>query len=267
MRNDRLTAALSDSGMTGAALAAAAGVAPRTVSRWLTDDNNIPRPDTAAAAAAALGTTPDSLWRPIVDEPTPMVDELVTLYPSRAAVPTAKIAGMVRAATDRIDIVAVSALTLWEGVDGLVDLIAEKAVAGVQIRILLADPDARWLSERGEQEGIGELIRARAQLAWAAVRPLRDRPGITLAMHCDAIPATLIRADEDLLVNLHVLGTPDSAAPVLHLRHQPDGRTVGAYLASIDLVANRSTSIAVTSPAARISRRTTALRPVADSAV
>lgn len=262
MRNDALATALQTSGLTGAALAAAAGVAPRTVSRWLADTANIPRPDTAAAVAAALDTTPNRLW-PVGEEPTPTVDELVALYPTRAAVPTAMIAAMVREATDRIDIVAVSALTLWEGVDGLVDLIADRAAAGVQIRILLSDPEAAWLSERGEQEGIGELIRARAQLAWAAVRHLRDRPGITLAMHCDTIPATLIRVDEDLLVNLHVLGTPDAAAPVLHLHHQPAGRTVGAYLSSIDLVANRSTSIA----AARVSWRTTALRPVAGSAV
>ncbi len=262
MRNHRLEEALRARGVTAAALAAAVDVTPKTISRWLADDSCIPHAETRAAVATHLDRPAADLWAAGAGE-LPTGDELLGLYPSRASVPAPLIAELLGSAQSQIDIVAISALSVWESVDGLVDLLRAQAAAGVRIRIVLADPEGDSLSDRGAEESIGELIRARAQLAWAAVRVLRDVPGVTLAMHDAHLPAAIIRADDDLLVNLHILGIADAAAPVLHLRRQPTGRTAGAYLESLDLVANLARPLAAPASRPRRVSRPRTLRPVA----
>lgn len=263
MRNHRLEEALRARGITAAALAAAVDVTPKTISRWLADDSCIPHAETRAAVGTHLDQLATDLWAVAGAGELPIIDELLGLYPSRASVPAPLIAELLRSARNQIDIVAISALSVWQSVDGVVNLLQVQARAGVRIRIVLADPEGDSLSDRGAEESIGELVRARAQLAWAAVRALRDVPGVTLAMHDTHLPAAIIRADDDLLVNLHILGLADAAAPVLHLRRQPTGRTAGAYLESLDLVANLARPLAAPASRPRRVNRPRTLRPVA----
>jgi hypothetical protein len=140
-------------------------------------------------------------------------------------------------AHDRIDILAFSVLYLWETVDGLVPTLIERAGNGVAVRILLADPNGDAVAVRGVEQGLGELARARVQIAWSLLRPLAHVPGIEMGMHDSALHATLLRADDDLLVNQHVFGLPAADSPVMHLQRQEGGRLVDAYLTSLERVA------------------------------
>lgn len=62
-----------------------------------------------------------------------------------------------RAAQHDIGILVYAALFLAEDV-GLVRLLADKARAGVTVRLLLADPNFRRMAERGAEEGIGDAV-------------------------------------------------------------------------------------------------------------
>ena len=169
------------------------------------------------------------------------------------------------AATTRIDILAISAAYLWETVDGLLPTLAARAARGVAVRILLADPDGEAVAVRGAEEGMGELIRARAQIAWALLRPLAGVPGIEMCMHDTTLYAAVLRADDNLLVNPHVFGLPASVAPVMHLRRREGGRVAQTYLTSLERVADLATGIDTATGQPRRLSRPRVLRPVSQS--
>jgi hypothetical protein len=268
MRNYPLVCALRAHELTATDLAAALQVAPKTVQRWIADQTCIPRAATRSRVAEHLGVPGAQLWRTSgADRQAHSHNELVALYPARSAVPAALIGELMAGATDRIDILALSANYLRETVDGLIPALIAGAAAGVAVRILLADPEGDAVSVRGVEEGLGELVRARAQLAWAAVSPLADVPGIELGMHDTTLYATVLRADDDLLVNVHVFGVPASSAPVMHVRRQQGGRLSETYLSSVDRVADLSRPYGFGTAAARSRRisRPRVLRPVGQS--
>ncbi len=235
MRNDRLAFCLQAQSLTVEAMAEAVSVASKTVSRWLADDDVVPHPDTRARVARVLGVPPEKVWRVRADHAP--VTELTTLYPARALVPPSVVGSLMAGAHDRIDILAFSVLYLWETVDGLLPTLIERAGNGVAVRILLADPNGDAVAVRGVEQGLGELARARVQIAWSLLRPLAHVRGIEMGMHDSALHATLLRADDDLLVNQHVFGLPAADSPVMHLRRQEGGRLVDAYLTSLERVA------------------------------
>ncbi len=222
MRNDRLAVCLQAKGLTVEALAKAVSVASKTVSRWLADDCVVPHPETRTRVANILGVPMGQVW-PVGVEHDP-VTELTTLYPARSVVPSSLIASLMAGAHHRIDILAFSVLYLWETVDGLLPTLMERADGGVAVRILLADPNGEAVTVRGVEQGLGELARARVQIAWSLLRPLAHVQGIEMGMHDSALHATVLRADDDLLVNQHVFGIPAADSPVMHLRRQEGGR-------------------------------------------
>lgn len=262
--NHRLAATLDARHIPVLELARALQVVPKTVHRWLGNQSCAPHPSTRAAVARYLDACVDDLWPASVVSSVDdrQTDELTALYPARTAVPPALIGSLMACATDRIDILAISANYLWETVDGLLATLSARAAEGVQVRILLADPDGEALAIRGEEEGMGRLIRARAQLAWAALEPLAGTTGIELLMHDTTLYATVLRADEDLLVNVHVFGLTAAAAPVLHLRRQAGGRVADTYLESLERVANRAVPAGKLNVSSRRINRPRVLRPV-----
>jgi transcriptional regulator with XRE-family HTH domain len=265
--NDRLAATLHATALTVEALADAVPVTPKTVRRWLADDTVVPHPETRTRVANLLGVPIEEIWRRGADESGSRA-ELATLYPARSAVPPSLIGSLMAGATSRIDILAFSVLYLWETVDGLLTTLTDRAITGVAVRILLADPNGDAVAARGGEQGLGELARARVQIAWSLLRPLVGVPGIEMGMHDSALHATLLRADDDLLVNQHVFGLPAADAPVMHLRRQEGGRLVDTYLNSLERVAGLARIAGIepipTGQSRRISRPR-ALRPVSQT--
>jgi transcriptional regulator with XRE-family HTH domain len=263
MRNDRLAVCLQANGLTVEALAKAVSVASKTVSRWLADDCVVPHPETRMRVANILGVPMGQVWSVGVEHDP--VTELTTLYPARSVVPASLIASLMAGAHHRIDIIAFSVLYLWETVDGLLPTLIERAGDGVAVRILLADPDGEAVAVRGVEQGLGELARARVQIAWSLLRPLAHVQGIETGMHDSALQATVLRADDDLLVNQHVFGIPAVDSPVMHLRRQAGGRLVNTYLASVERVAGLSRIENIVGSQSRRISRPRALRPVSQT--
>lgn len=262
MRNDRLAVCLQANGLSVEALAEAVSVASKTVSRWLADDGVVPHPETRTRVAHVLGVPVGQVWQ--VGDHFP-VTELTTLYPARSVVPSSLIGSLMAGAHHRIDILAFSVLYLWETVDGLLTTLMERAGNGVAVRIVLADPNGEAVAIRGVEQGLGELASARVQIAWSLLRPLAHVQGIEMGLHDSALHATVLRADDDMLVNQHVFGLPAADSPVMHLRRQEGGRLVDAYLTSVERVVGLARIAGIEPNAGGHSRRISrprALRPV-----
>jgi hypothetical protein len=113
---------------------------------------------------------------------------------------------------------------------------ADKARAGVRIRMLFGDSESREVAERGEAEGVGDALAAKIRNALVLYRPLRALDNVEFRFHRTVLYNSIYRADDDLLVNTHIYGLPAAHAPVWHFRKVPGGEIAAAYLESFERV-------------------------------
>jgi hypothetical protein len=124
-------------------------------------------------------------------------------------------------------------------VDGRADLaptLAAKAQRGTRTRMLFGDPDSQMVAQRGAEEGSGEDLAARIRLSLSDLSDLVGEPGVEIRQHSTVLYNSIYRFDEDLLVNIHVYGTPAAHNPMMHLRRVPGGRLFDHFLRSFDRV-------------------------------
>jgi len=239
MPNERLRAALLERGMTPATLADAIKVDPKTVERWITIGRQ-PYRKHRYAVAALLGVDESFLW-PEALSPAQVAaaseSEILAVYPHRWAVPRDAWRRLFESADREIGVLVYSGLFLADDA-GMLRLFVRKASSGTRVRILLGDPDSPDVQERGTDEGIDEAMAARIRNAIVLYRPLKATEGIGIRLHGTPLYNSIYRADEQLLVNTHIYGTPAANAPVLHLRKVAGGDMVTTYLESFDRVWN-----------------------------
>jgi transcriptional regulator with XRE-family HTH domain len=237
MTNERLRAALLERGITIAAFADAISVDEKTAERWITQ-GRVPYRRHQYAAATHLGVDETYLWPDAISREqvaTASESEIVNVYPHRWAMPRDIWGRLFSQAEEEIDILVYVALFLAEDT-GVQRLFAEKARAGVRLRILLGEPDCPAVALRGEEEGIGDAIAAKVRNAIALYRPLRQLDGVEIRLHDTILYNSIYRADDDLLVNTHVYGNVASNAPVLHLRSVAGGDMVTLYRESFERI-------------------------------
>jgi hypothetical protein len=222
-------------GLDHADVAARLGVDTKTVDQWCV--GRLPYSRNRAALAALVGRDAHELW-PTTGHPRPRVPpdgEIRTIYPHRWAVPRETWLGHFTRAEREIGILAYSALFLAED-PGITRTLADKAGAGIKVRLLLGDPDSPEVASRGDDEGIGDAMAARIRNALALLRPLTALAGVELRLHRTALYNSIYRADDDLLINPHVYGQPAATAPVLHVRPTEDGMLAATYVESFERV-------------------------------
>lgn len=233
--NDALRRALMSAGLDAADVAARLGVDPKTVEQWCA--GRVPYARNRASLAALVGRDEHELW-PATRQLRPRLPpggEVLAIYPHRWAVPRETWLRHFAGVEREIGILAYSALFLVED-PGILRTFADRARAGVSVRILLGDPDSPEVAERGESEGIGDAMPARIRNALALLRPLTATPGVHLRLHRTALYNSIYRADDDLLINPHVYAQPAAAAPVLHVRPTEDGMLAANYAESFERV-------------------------------
>ncbi|WP_256356182.1 hypothetical protein [Streptomyces sp. PKU-EA00015] len=144
--------------------------------------------------------------------------------------PTALWSSLIDQATNHVEILVYAGLFLFDSHPDLPDQLADKAQAGAQIRILLGDPDSEMVHQRGNEEGIGSDLAARARITRRYLEPATKTPGVELRLHDTILYNSIYRFDDDVLVNPHVLGAPAGHDPVLHFRYIPGARTFRHYM-------------------------------------
>lgn len=228
------TRALASVGMTHDDVAARLSVDPKTVERWCA--GRVPYPNNRAALTELTGWPEHDLWpatvQPTATEPA---GEVITTYAHRFAVPSELWRYHFARAGREIGILAYSGLFLAEDA-GIVRILGDKARDGVSVRILLGDPDSPEVTQRGADEGVADAMAARIRNTLVLLRPLLGVAHVEIRLHRTTLYNSIYRADDDLLVNLHIYGQPASTAPVHHVRRTEDGMLGATYLESFERV-------------------------------
>lgn len=243
MTNERLRNAISARGLTSVKLAERVAVDPKTVERWIATDR-IPHRTHRGAVASVVGIDEAYLWPTAAGAGQRSVDdnELITMYPTRGAVPSGLWLELVKQATTSIDTLMFAGLFLTDGGPEMSDALARKARNGVLVRVLLGDPDSQAVSLRGQEEGIGSDLAARIRIRERYLCEVARTDGVQLRWHDTTLYNSIYRCDENMLVNTHVYGAPASQNPVLHLRRTPTGKVFENYMTSFDRVWESSIS-------------------------
>ncbi|WP_315093258.1 helix-turn-helix transcriptional regulator [uncultured Cellulomonas sp.] len=224
-RNTKLEGAMHGRGITPARLAEVVGVDLKTVERWVFT-GRVPRVDNQWAVAHALGVEPSYFWA-TTSEPGSGSPASITIYPHRGAVPVDLWDGFVRRATASVRVLVYAGLPFFENDPGVLARLREQADAGIAVRLAFGDPDCPAVQLRGEEEGID--MAARVRNALHLVEPLLDHPGVEVRLHETTLYASQYLADDEGLVNHHMLGVPAARSVWMHLRRTPDGFRLDDY--------------------------------------
>jgi transcriptional regulator with XRE-family HTH domain len=237
MPNERLRAKLLERGVTPVELAEAVGVDPKTVERWLS--GRVPYRRHRYEVASFLRVDEAYLWPDALSRQQVMSaseGEILTVYPHRWTVPREAWGQLYGQAREQIGVLVYSGLFLAEDA-GVLRTFAEKARAGVRVRILLGDPDSLHVANRGADEGINEAMAAKIRNVLVLYKnAVGGIPGVEIRLHDTVLYNSMYWADEQILVNTHVYGFAASYAPVLHLKRIPGGEMVGTYLDSFERI-------------------------------
>lgn len=222
MANDLLIQAIRTAGLDRDQIADLVQVDPKTVERWIA--GRLPHPRYRAALSRALGVGEEDIWPDAVSsaarERGPAA-EIIGAWPRRDDPAAPDWRALLRGAQTRVDLVGYSLLSVLEAA-GALEAMVSKAREGVSIRVATVDPHAEFVLAAdlaGRQTGrlIGRIKRASEVLG-----ALSHEPGIELRQHTVPTSHTVLRFDDQLLLTVHLHGTPGFQAPALHLRRQQD---------------------------------------------
>jgi hypothetical protein len=229
-----LRRALAESRLRDVDIAQALGVDPKTVQRWLA--GRLPHARHRWALADLLKKHEYDLWPELAGRPAQVINqEILATYTHRGAVPRDHWQQLFTNAKTEIGILVYAGLFLAEDID-LVRTMRDKAEDGVTIRILLGDPDSEQVAQRGAEEGIAEAMAARIRNVIVLYQLLLDLPTVEIRLHTTVLYNSIYRADDEMLVNTHIYGTPAAHAPVLHLQRHNDDDMFSTYANSFERV-------------------------------
>lgn len=250
MANERLRAALLTAGIDVTEAAVQVGVDRKTVERWI--GGRKPYARHQYALASLLKQDVAYLW-PDGRTPAEVREagqaEVVAIYPHRNSVPRETFLELFGKAHEQLDVLVYSGLWLSED-QQFFELVRDKAQRGVVVRFLLGDPESHEVAQRGEDEGIGEVMAGKVRNVLVNYRNVRELPNVEFRAHSTVLYNSIYRADDEVLVNAHVYGFGAYMAPVMHLRRVPGADMVSTYLASLEKVWEGATRIPAASESA-----------------
>jgi excisionase family DNA binding protein len=237
-RNERLLDALNRAALTPTTLAEQLAVDQKTVERWITQ-GRIPYPRHRHQLAAALREPERWLWPHAVDDDrraNAARSEVVRVYAHRHQIPGELWLDLFRSAGECIDVLVYAGLFLPEQTPGLCELFIDKADAGVQVRLLVGDPECEHVRIRGEEEGIGgTTVATKIGNVLHLYRSLFGTK-VQMRLHATTLYTSIYRADEKMIASPHVLGLPGAQSPALHLRRLDAGDLFDTYATCFDRV-------------------------------
>jgi hypothetical protein len=236
MPNERLRATLLESEYDERSLADEFGLDHKSVQRWITRGIT-PRRPAAHRAAKLLGVSPSWLWPDLeTDRESASQAEIATLFPHRSEVPRHLWLDLLTASSRRVWLYANASLFLPEDNPESIDIIRRKAEGGLDVRVLMADPDSPECTKRGVEERLFDAIPARVGMALSYYAPLVGVSGIEFRLQAETLYNSIFVYDDEMLINQHVYGMYGYMAPVLHLRRMEGGDFFDTYIRSFERV-------------------------------
>jgi transcriptional regulator with XRE-family HTH domain len=212
--NETFSRALLQAGLTEDDIAARLGVDPKTVRRWI-EGRALPYRRHRWALATLLATPETDLW-PQLRSSQPRTEEVVAIYPHLGTVPRQVWLSLYGSAEQGISILdADGPSPAWDR--EVITLLAERARAGVTIRICLADPDT-------EHSAFGRYA------------PLHDLDEVEVRPFCGALYNRIYCTDGQLLVAQNAYAILPGEAPVLHLRQTDGDAMFTTYVQSFERI-------------------------------
>ena len=234
--NAALRKALAASRLTEIDVAAHLGVDPKTVRRWLSGQRPYPRH--RWALADLLQTEEDTLWpqnSQKAEAHTPVSEHVQRVYAHRWQVPREVWWDLFSSAEQEIGILVYSGLFLADDA-GMVRLLASRARDGVNIRIILGDPESPSVKQRGKEEGVGDSVANRSRNSILLLRGPLKAKNISIRIHATTLYGSIFFADKRLLVNQHIYGFPAAEAPVLEMIDTQEKGPASIYMKAFDEV-------------------------------
>lgn len=221
MVNERLRGALIQRDVSIEDVARKCKCDPKTAGRWITK-GRVPHRSNRQVICELLGLGEDYLWPEVKANDAYLGSaerpEIVTTYPDRASVPREVWLDLLTSAIDRIDVLVFSGTFLAQTNPRIASMLADRAAAGVQVRLCFGEPAGSAIELRDKEEGIGGTLGAKARASLSYFTELRSVENCAIRLHDTTLYASLFRYDDQLMVNPHILGRPSSANPLLQVR-------------------------------------------------
>jgi transcriptional regulator with XRE-family HTH domain len=233
-RNQRLYDAIRQAGLRYEDVAQAVDSDPKTVSRWITIGQE-PHPPTRQKVSQLLGV-PEAVLFPNARGVAYGTSELVGIYTTRRELPPATVKALLTSAEEHVDVLAYAALWLWDAVPGFTDELELKIARGTSVRICLGDPDSQAVRLRGGEEGIEGALAGRCRLAASYAKPIHNIDAGAVKISNATLYASLLRFDDELLLNTHLYGSPAGDSPVFHFRRDRDHGIAESAIRSFERV-------------------------------
>ncbi len=233
--NAALRKALAASRLTETDVAAHLGVDPKTVRRWLSGQRPYPRH--RWALADLLQADEDSLWPQDGQEAkghAPVSEHVQRVYAHRWQVPREVWWDLFSSAEQEIGILVYSGLFLADDA-GILELLGERARDGVNVRVLIGNPESQPVKQRGKDEGIGDALAARTRNAILLLQELRGINDIEIRVHSTVLYNSIYFTEKSLLINKHVYGLPAAKSPVIEVDRLRSTSMADTYLRSFAL--------------------------------
>jgi len=207
-------------------LASILAVDPKTVSRWMANEDRTPHARHRWAVAEKLGVEEHVLWPKVVRSAvkTGVDREVVAVYPYRSALPRSVWADLIANAECELMFAGYTSYFLWTEVPRLRDVLRERAASGVRIRFLLGDPDSEATSRREEVEGAPLSVSTRIRTTLAELDHLRDAENIETRFTAAEkhLHLSVFRMDDDAIVCQHLANLLGHDSPTMHLRRREE---------------------------------------------
>lgn len=219
--NDKLRYYMDRKGLTAQSLAELIAVDAKTVERWLTGESR-PYPDNARRAAEALDCDRADIWPdlfPIMAPPSAGT-VAVSMYGSRADVPTTVWKELFGGAIEHIDILVYGGTFLFDGIPRFGKMLTAATARGVAVRFAIGDPDSAAVAQRGQEEAIGTALAGRCRMTLARLQPMIRTAGLELRTHTTPLYTSMFRADDTLIANPHLYGAPASDNPAIVINRE-----------------------------------------------
>jgi hypothetical protein len=242
-RNQRLYDAIRQSGKGLDEIARTIEADTKTVSRWITH-GRVPRADYRQKTAKLLGVPEAILW-PEASAVAYGTAELVGIYTTRRELPPATVSSLLDAAHQEIDVLGYAALWLWDTVPSFAERVAVKIAQGVKVRVCLGDPESEAVRLRGNEETIGDALAARCRLAIAYAQEIQNTAPHAVRVTGATLYASILRFDNDVLLNTHLWGNAAADSPVLHFRRERKDGIAANAIASFQRVWDEAQSLPV----------------------
>ena len=147
-------------------------------------------------------------------------EEIADLWWRRSDAPSDLWGSLLQRATQRVYLLGYAIQFLHENHADFCNTLISKAKDGVDVKIVLADPNCAALSQRDSEEGLEGGLVQRVKTSLIYFRSLTDVDGVELRLQSIPMYSSIFIFDDEALWTPHRPAKPGRLAPLFHIKNQ-----------------------------------------------